>query len=73
MTQKFKLNTGLKLGYTLSPLQFNIYFDNILKGWFRDCLQYGTTVRDEVLNSLLFDDDMIIFAESREYRIKQKI
>ncbi len=66
ITQSIKTNKGLKQGCSLSPLLFNIYMEQVLETWFKNCSQMGVLINDRCLHSLLFADDQVIKASDRE-------
>ena len=53
---------GLKQGYSLSPLLFNLYINDL--AFKIDALGIGVKTGDHTVSSLLYADDIVLIAES---------
>lgn len=62
----FRTNKGLRQGCSMSPTLFKIYIQQILEQWNQSCGGMGIPVQGGTIHSLIFADDQVIMAQSRE-------
>lgn len=63
--KQIKTNQGVKQGCPLSPALFSIYIDNVIRQW-QEQLNTHFKIDDEVLNTILFADDQVIFSNTED-------
>ena len=56
----YKISSGVRQGGVLSPVLFNLYVDDVLVDLQRS--QLGCVVKEHVLNSFMYADDLIILS-----------
>jgi hypothetical protein len=59
LTDWFSVNTGLKQGYIISPLLFNIYINDLMNAV--KALNVGIDKGSEKVCILLYADDVVFF------------
>ena len=64
-SQWFGVHKGVRQGCTLSPWLFNVFIDNVVKEARRECIR-EVTLSTGMIGTLLFADDMVMMAETRE-------
>jgi len=64
-SQWFGVHKGVRQGCTLSPWLFNVFIDNVVKEARRECIR-EVTLSTGTIGNLLFADDMVMMAETRE-------
>ena len=62
-TQTSSITNGVRQGCPLSPLLFNLYIDP-LTAKLAQAFKSNTFIKDEMINCLLYCDDLVIFGES---------
>ena len=61
-TEAHRITNGVRQGCPLSPLLFSLYVDQ-LSSQLNDAFDSQTHVKDEMINNLLYCDDLVIFGE----------
>ena len=64
-SQWFRVNKGVRQGCTLSPWLFNLFLDRVVKEARREWVK-EVTLSTGTIGILLFADDMVMMAETRE-------
>ncbi|XP_063406305.1 uncharacterized protein LOC134690258 [Mytilus trossulus] len=64
MTEWFNVNTGLKQGFVLSTVMFNIFINDLIDDI--KLLDIGINIDGEKLSILLYADDIVLLAENAE-------
>jgi hypothetical protein len=57
------INQGVRQGCPMSPNLFNIYIEAVMDGW-KSKLRTNSRLGKMILNTLMFADDQVIFAQS---------
>ena len=64
LTEKFRINQGVKQGCILSPLLFNIFISDLTKHLGKDGSNPVRIDETMFLNSLIWADDLLLLSES---------
>jgi len=64
ISKEIKISKGLRQGCCIAPTLFKIYLGEALKNWKIKCERMGIKLNDDMLYSLNFADDQVIFAEN---------
>jgi hypothetical protein len=65
LSQPIVPKKGLRQGCSLSPVLFNIYIEQVLKVWKRNCQGLGIPVNDRYLFTLNFADDQVVITQDQ--------
>jgi retron-type reverse transcriptase len=60
-----EISQGVRQGCPMSPTLCNLYFDEVVRKW-QSQLKTNYFIGDITLNALLFADDQIVLADSKE-------
>ena len=63
-TDWFTVSTGLRQGYTLSPILFNLFIDDLAVQL--QAVGKGIVINDEAISILLYADDVVLLAENED-------
>ena len=64
-SQGFRVRKGVRQGCTLSPWLFNVFIDKVVKEARRECVR-EVTLSTGLIGILMFADDMVMMAETKE-------
>ena len=64
-SQGFRVRKGVRQGCTLSPWLFNVFIDKVVKEARRECVR-EVTLSTGSIGILMFADDMVMMAETKE-------
>jgi hypothetical protein len=59
------ITQGVRQGYPLSPVLFNLYLDEVIRVWFQK-LKLSKYFKKLIFNTLLFADDQLIIADTED-------
>ena len=65
-TDWFQIGKEVLQGYILSPCLFNLYAEDIMRNTGLDEAQAGIKIARRNINNLIYADDTILMAESKE-------
>lgn len=63
-SKSFLVNQGIRQGCSVSPTLFNIYLDDALRVWKRECSDGIHLGNGNYVNTLLFADDQVLIARN---------